>query len=127
MGNTNLSAGRLGEPKRPPVRERVLDIEILLVVENCDRPACVLGRTSANITPLGRDGDSGEIDLLRHVVICDVMMRMKLKLERQRNGSVGGGVRIVFGWIFGAVVEFGGKRNHELSQDATREFGDRKG
>ena len=39
---THLPAGWLGEPERPPVRERMLDVKVVLVVENSDGLARVL-------------------------------------------------------------------------------------
>lgn len=68
MLKTHLATRWLGEPQGPLVRQRVLDIEVILVVEDCDRPTGVeRGRRGRAIAVLGwRDRDCGEIDLLRH-------------------------------------------------------------
>jgi hypothetical protein len=59
-----LSTWRLGEPEGPGVGERVLDIEVLGVVEDSDNIARVGGGSGirGGITTLGRDGDGVERD-----------------------------------------------------------------
>ena len=67
----NLASGRLSEPESPSVLQRVLDIEVVLVVEDGDHPIVHAGRGGhiARLVPIGRNGDGGEVDLLRHLVL----------------------------------------------------------
>ena len=59
-----LSAWRLGEPESPGVGKRVLDVEVLGVVEDSDNVARVRARSrvGSGITALRRDGDGIERD-----------------------------------------------------------------
>lgn len=61
LGRSYLSAWGLGEPESPLVLKRVLDIEVIFVMEHSD-VLVVLGIGSG--LALGIDGDSGKIDLL---------------------------------------------------------------
>jgi len=65
-----LSTWGLGEPEGPGVSERVLDVEVLGVVEDGDDVARVGcgSRVRGGITALGRDGDGVE----RDGRLCDV-------------------------------------------------------
>lgn len=66
--STNLSAGGLGEPQRPLVRQGMNRVEVLLVVKDGHGVARVLGRRArGGIAAIGRDGDGGEVDLLGHL------------------------------------------------------------
>lgn len=60
-GRSYLATWGLGEPESPLVLERVLDIEVVFVMEHSD-VLVVLGIGSG--LALGIDGDGGEIDLL---------------------------------------------------------------
>jgi hypothetical protein len=60
-----LSARGLGEPKSPLVLERVLDVEVVLVVENSD--GLVVLDVGRLFLASGVDGDGGEVDLLIHL------------------------------------------------------------
>lgn len=64
MTATYLATGRLGEPQRPLVLERVLDVEVVLVVEDRDGRAITVLGVCAILLASRRDGDSREIDLL---------------------------------------------------------------
>ena len=64
--STHPAAGGLGEPEGPMVHQRMLDIEVVLVVEDGDLITLLSG--FRGLLSLWRDGDGGEIDLLRH---CD--------------------------------------------------------
>ena len=68
---TDLAAGRLGEPEGPVVHQRVLDIEVILVMENCDS-IFPLDSGGWDVIALGRDGDCGEVDLCRHLEFATV-------------------------------------------------------
>ena len=64
-----LAAGRLGEPQRPGVLQRVLDVEVGRVVKDGDDLAVISGLLVGCIgyTALGRDWDGVQRDLLvRH-------------------------------------------------------------
>jgi len=65
-----LSTWGLGEPEGPGVSERVLDVEVLGVVEDGDDVARVGcgSRVRGGITTLGRDGNGVE----RDGRLCDV-------------------------------------------------------
>ena len=65
---TYLAARRLGEPQSPLVLERVLDVEVILVVEDGDVLAVILDVVDIGLAALWGDGDRGQIDLLVHVV-----------------------------------------------------------
>lgn len=74
---TNLARRGLGEPEGPVVCQRVLDIEVILVVEDGDGLAGGgrggIGGGRGVVAALGRDGDGGQIDLLSHLGLmsCD--------------------------------------------------------
>ena len=59
-----LSAWGLGEPESPSVGERVLDVEVVGIVEDSDDVARAGGgsRIRSGITTFGRDGDGVERD-----------------------------------------------------------------
>jgi len=61
------SARGLCEPERPLVLERVLDVEIVLVVEDGDELAVVVFCLGAILVTIWGDGYGGEIDLLVHL------------------------------------------------------------
>lgn len=69
---TNLARCRLGEPQSPVGSERVLDSEVILVVEDSHDLAIILVRTArlggggGIVAALGGDGDGRQVDLLRH-------------------------------------------------------------
>lgn len=68
---TNLATRGLGEPERPLVLKRVLDIEVLLVVEDGDILA--FGGVLLVLTllaTLGGNGNGREVDLLVGVCGC---------------------------------------------------------
>lgn len=62
-----LSAGRLGEPQSPLALERVLDSEVVLVVEHSHRLSVILGLAAPVLVVAGGDRDGGKVDLLVHV------------------------------------------------------------
>jgi len=63
-----LAARWFCEPESPSVLQRMFDIEVVLVVENCnDLVIQVGGRGDIVLVAVGRDGDGGEINLFRHV------------------------------------------------------------
>lgn len=72
---TYLAARGLGEPQRPLVLKRVLDIEVVLVVEDGDELLVHVGGGNLVVVTIRRDGDRLEIDLVRHFVcgrrVCD--------------------------------------------------------
>jgi hypothetical protein len=53
---TDLAGRRLGEPQGPLMEERVLDVEVLRVVEDGDRPAGVGGGVAGGGTVGGGAG-----------------------------------------------------------------------
>lgn len=61
---TNLAAWWLGEPQSPLVLQRMLHVEVVLVVEHGNRSAAVL---CVGIVATRRNGDGGKIHLLVHV------------------------------------------------------------
>lgn len=63
----HLSAGWLGEPQSPLALERVLDGEVVLVVEHSHRLSVILGLGAPVLAVAGGDGDGGKVDLLVHV------------------------------------------------------------
>jgi hypothetical protein len=65
---TYLAARGLGEPQRPLVLKRVLDIEVVLVVEDGDELLVHVGGGNLVVVTIGRDGDRLEVDLVRHFV-----------------------------------------------------------
>lgn len=73
MDSTNLARRRLGEPQGPVGGQGVLDGEVVLVVEDGHHLAIILLRTARSsgsggvVAALWRDGDGGQIDLLRHL------------------------------------------------------------
>lgn len=73
MKSTNLARCRLGEPQGPVVCKRVLDSEVILVVEHSHDLAIVcrgVGGSRGVVAALRRDGDGGQVDLLRHLEDC---------------------------------------------------------
>ena len=59
-----LPACRLREPQSPFVRERMLHIEVFLVVENGDRLVRIRRTVSCRLLlPIRRDGDGSQVDL----------------------------------------------------------------
>jgi hypothetical protein len=79
---TNLATGRLGEPQRPSVGERVLDIEVVLVVEDSLNVCRVVNVRRGPVTAIWRYGNGGEVDLLRH----DVRRLVKHRVLEQVRG-----------------------------------------
>lgn len=75
MSETYLSGGRLGEPESPLVHERVLDVEVLGVVENGDRL-------------VGRGSDRGRCVLIGHgvTILCDSRHGGLMFVERRGRG-----------------------------------------
>lgn len=47
----------------------MLDVEVVLVVEDGDELVGILRSASIDVAALGRDGDRGEINLLRHLEV----------------------------------------------------------
>lgn len=67
---TNLAGGGFGEPQSPVVGQRVLDVEVVFVVEHGHGLGIGGGgitRARRVVSTLWRDGNCGQIDLLRHV------------------------------------------------------------
>lgn len=68
---TDLAGRGLGEPEGPVVCQRMLDVEVILVVEDSDGLAGGRGGGVSGgggvVAALGRDGDGGQIDLLGHL------------------------------------------------------------
>lgn len=62
-----LSARWLGEPQSPLALERVLDSEVVLVVEHSHRLSIILGLGASVLAVARGDGDGGKVDLLVHV------------------------------------------------------------
>lgn len=70
---TNLSTGWLGEPQSPFVHQRMLDIEIILVMKDSD---LLIGSITIGLLVLvggavGGDRNSGEVDGGRWLVAID--------------------------------------------------------
>ena len=63
-GISHLSTRGLSEPESPLVLERVLDVEVVLVVKNSD--GLVVLDVGRIFLAGGVDGDGGEVDLLVH-------------------------------------------------------------
>lgn len=61
-----LAARGLGEPKSPLVLERVLDVEVVLVVEDGDGIVATLAVGNI-LLAVGVDGDGRQVDLLVHL------------------------------------------------------------
>lgn len=100
--DTNLSAGRLGEPECPPVGKGMLDIEVVLVVENGDGLVVVLGGGALGlVTSIGGDGDGGKIDLVGHGEVCVCVWSGDLSNAKHcRVGKWGGEV---WSWVEGST------------------------
>lgn len=96
--DTNLSAGRLGEPECPPVGKGMLDIKVVLVVENGDGLVVVLGGGALRlVTSIGGDGDGGKIDLVGHGEVCVCVCVCGAATCRMRNTAVSGNGEVRFG------------------------------
>lgn len=97
-----LSSGGLGEPQSPLVHQRVLDVEVVFVMEDCDLVA--LSLVAAWLLVLvggaatGGDGDGREVDLGGGIRIAiDRWLggggshdRTRVDVERDSSKSSGG-------------------------------------
>lgn len=68
--STNLAGGGLGEPQSPVVRERVLNVEVIFIIEHSDGLGVggggAITRGRRVVSALRGDGNRGQIDLLGH-------------------------------------------------------------
>ena len=72
MRTANLSAGRLGEPQSPLVSERVLDVEVVRVVEDSDEFTVTAGVCGGAVVPpiLGAVADARSTAIAMAVPLC---------------------------------------------------------
>lgn len=61
-----FSTRGFGKPQGPLILKRVLNIEVILIVENSHRLVTVLGLGALTLA-IGRDGDCGKVNLLVHI------------------------------------------------------------
>ena len=67
---TNLATGWLGEPQSPFVLKRMLDVEVVFVMEDGDKPFVGFGGRIETSLTLWGDGNGCEVDLFRHCGGC---------------------------------------------------------